>query len=258
MKKWTVLIVSMFWIFSDVLASPEPDVDAARRMLDQVHQQIQTPAIQEQLEALKLKQQQISQIFSQPLNHQSGLNLDALPEMGAEELQRMQQDVAKLLQRQGSSPLMEQIESQRYTDGPLLLVSFAMPDSQLVALARDAGRSGTTLVLRGLVDNDLMATSRRIRQLLDASQTEHLTLMVDPTLFQRFAVQQVPTLVVSESISACDDTACVTPRYAKVAGSAQLGYLLDVIQREARDPAIMNKASQFLSRLQMSDLETQP
>lgn len=54
--------------------------------------------------------------------------------------------------------------------------------------------------------------------------------MIDPTLFARFGIDQVPSVVVAEyAAGACTPEACPTPDHVKLAGDVPLRYALERI-----------------------------
>ena len=86
------------------------------------------------------------------------------------------------------------------------------------------------IVLRGLVDNSIEATMRAVHSLYVEGEKPETGAVIDPTLFQRFAVDQVPTVVVAEAAAgACTPTDCPIPEHVKIAGDVPLRYVLDRI-----------------------------
>ena len=87
----------------------------------------------------------------------------------------------------------------------------------------------TRNIFTGLIDDDFTKTFQAIRQ-LDAKRGSAL---VDPTLFERFKVTQVPTFIVPlEPIKACEsNNQCDVPRHIKAAGDVSLDYVLELVQR---------------------------
>ena len=54
--------------------------------------------------------------------------------------------------------------------------------------------------------------------------------MIDPTLFERFSVTQVPSVVVAEAAAGrCSPESCPVPKHTKIAGDVPLRYSLDRI-----------------------------
>jgi conjugal transfer pilus assembly protein TrbC len=111
-----------------------------------------------------------------------------------------------------------------------VFASFSMPDASLKSLIRQGELAGVPIVLRGLVDNSIEATMRAVHSLYEEDEKPESGALIDPTLFQRFAIDQVPTVVVAErAATACTPTDCPIPEHVKIAGDVPLGYALDRI-----------------------------
>lgn len=111
-----------------------------------------------------------------------------------------------------------------------VFASFSMPDASLRALIRQGELAGVPIVLRGLVDNSIEATMLRVRSLYKEGGSPESGAVVDPTLFARFGVDQVPTVVVAaHAAGACTPHTCPTPPHAKIAGDVPLRYALERI-----------------------------
>ncbi len=135
---------------------------------------------------------------------------------------------------------------------PVLLVSFSIPQASLRALAADAAGAGVTLVFRGLVNDSMDDTAAAMRRLLGRDQAlAGASFAIDPTLFDRFQVGRVPTLILPlEPLVACDQGGCAVPAHAKVSGEASIDYLLSTIARSAKDPRARLLAADRRKRLE--------
>lgn len=130
----------------------------------------------------------------------------------------------------------------------LVLVSFSMPADTLNALAEQAGKIGAPLVLRGLVGDSMEETAKRIAAL---HRTAGSSLAIDPTLFTRFGVDRVPTVVLPlQALRSCSEQDCPVPEHVKVAGEAGLDYLLGQIERKAREPAARTRAAELRKQME--------
>lgn len=135
--------------------------------------------------------------------------------------------------------------------GPSLMVfiSFAMPEAALARLAEQASRAQATLVLRGLVDGSLVRTASRVHSLIGTRKT---AVQIDPQAFDRYAVAQTPSFVLTrEGASAmpCATGLCPPAEgYVIVAGDVTLDYALRHIRRTA--PRFAKDASSLLQRLE--------
>ena len=111
-----------------------------------------------------------------------------------------------------------------------VFASFSMPDASLKALMQQGELAGVPIVLRGLVENSLEATMRAVHSLYKEGERPESGALIDPTLFQRFGIDQVPTVVVAEQAAGvCMPTDCPVPDHVKIAGDVPLRYALDRI-----------------------------
>lgn len=135
------------------------------------------------------------------------------------------------------------------TPGLLYFASLSVPETSLDRIIDQAVLSGAALVLRGLVKGgDLRATAERLGQLLKGRE---VAFLIDPTLFTRFDVRQVPAvvLVAGNGTARCADQACAdpTPPHWAVAGDVSLDYALESIVRLA--PEAGAAADPYLAKL---------
>ena len=70
----------------------------------------------------------------------------------------------------------------------IVFVSLGMPDNSLKQLAIEAEKIKVRLVIRGLLDNNFKTTMTRLQEL-------KIPVEIDPTLFELFEVERVPTFV---------------------------------------------------------------
>lgn len=111
-----------------------------------------------------------------------------------------------------------------------VFASFSMPEASLRALIRQGELAGVPIILRGLVENSVEATMQRVHTLYEEGETQESGAVIDPTLFARFGIDQVPTVVVAAyAAGACTPQSCPTPPYVKVAGDVPLRYALERI-----------------------------
>lgn len=135
--------------------------------------------------------------------------------------------------------------------GPSLMVfiSFAMPEKALVRLAEQASQTQATLVLRGIVDGSLARTASRVHSLIGSRKT---AVQIDPQAFDRYAVAQTPSFVLTRegaSATPCATGLCPPAEgYVIVAGDVTLDYALRHIRRTA--PRFAKDASSLLQRLE--------
>lgn len=72
----------------------------------------------------------------------------------------------------------------------MVFVSLGMADETLKSLSQQAKALGGVLVIRGLVENSFQKTHQRLKSL-------GIPIDIDPTLFERFEVTRVPSIVLA-------------------------------------------------------------
>ncbi len=77
-----------------------------------------------------------------------------------------------------------------------VFVSFSMPPRLLEQVLTDASRHHIPVVLNGLVNNSMNLTIKKITAL--ANSNPDISLQIDPLLFERFNIRQVPSMVVTK------------------------------------------------------------
>ena len=135
----------------------------------------------------------------------------------------------------GPDDLPELAETEeRYPGGVFLFASFSIPELSLKAILQDADRLGVPVVFNGFVDNSVVATEARVRALYE-DETISQGFIIDPTLFERFDVVAVPTLVsTTVDLDVCETSGCAddaTPPHDRVAGNIPLTSLLGIIAK---------------------------
>ena len=75
-----------------------------------------------------------------------------------------------------------------------VFVSFSMPKVLLLQTLNESARLNIPAYLNGLYENSMEKTAKKLQEL--AKDAPDLNLFIDPTLFERFDIKQVPALVV--------------------------------------------------------------
>lgn len=118
----------------------------------------------------------------------------------------------------------------------LVFVSFSMPMPTLKALARDVNRVGGKLVLRGLVKGNFPETLIKLQELQEE-------ILIDPTLFEAYQVERVPTFVLREKTT---ESAEEKMTYDVLRGNVSLGFTLEQF---AETGDVKGHAKQLLQNL---------
>lgn len=114
----------------------------------------------------------------------------------------------------------------------LVMVSYSMPSEAIARLASSASQVGATLVLRGMVDNSMEKTASLSADFI--KRYPNLQVQIDPTVFRRFEVTQVPTFVLTRGTG--EDKSCTkgcdpADSFVSVVGDVSLDYALEHITR---------------------------
>ena len=130
-----------------------------------------------------------------------------------------------------------------------VFASFSMPAASLRSLIEQGELAGAPVVLRGLVNNSIEDTMAAVLELYGEDRSQESGAVIDPTLFERFGVDQVPSFVVAEyAAAACTAESCPTPDHVQLAGDVPLRYALDRIAL-AR-PAFRHELRAVMNRLE--------
>ncbi len=138
----------------------------------------------------------------------------------------------------------------RYADQyAFLFASFSMPPQSLKAMLREGERLNVPVIFRGFVANSVHATQAALEEIYgDDEDVSGFT--IDPTMFVRFDVNVVPTLVVvSDVITPCETSGCEgdpVPVHDRLAGNIPLMAALEIVAGSGGDAA--TRASRILAR----------
>ena len=116
----------------------------------------------------------------------------------------------------------------------LVFVSLSLGSSTLKQLYKDSHKIGGRLILRGLYKDSFRLTQQKIRTL-------KIVVDIDPTLFERFKIREVPTFILTEPYQ--DNQPF---QYDQIAGNITLSYALEQFQKEGE----LKAATIFLTKLQ--------
>ncbi|MEE9452116.1 MAG: type-F conjugative transfer system pilin assembly protein TrbC [Gammaproteobacteria bacterium] len=157
----------------------------------------------------------------------------------AQDLVRQTQNPINTTVNIDGSNVLEQLQalvpaSDQITQGPILFVSFAMPDESLQAWIAQAVFLDIPVIVRGLHQDSLLKTQQKVASLLTDEQGG---LAIDPTLFKKFSITQVPTLVVANSDTDFD----------KVTGNVGMNTLLEMMVKHGEHS--QDVARQLLDRI---------
>lgn len=97
---------------------------------------------------------------------------------------------------------------------PLIFVSASIPIESLKRLAYQAVQHGAILVIRGMVKDSMTETAKLVDQI------DH-PIEIDPKLFERFEIKQVPVFVIPHKKA-----------WHKVSGNVELNFALESVNKD--------------------------
>ena len=119
----------------------------------------------------------------------------------------------------------------------LVFVSFSMPSASLYRLAKESVRIDAQLILRGLPGErkeDVLANLHRL-----STQAPDVSLLIDPTLFEDFSIQQVPVFIwpLTPCVKKTEtrNLSCSEGPYLRLAGDVDLEYVLEKMSEHEKD-----------------------
>jgi conjugal transfer pilus assembly protein TrbC len=120
----------------------------------------------------------------------------------------------------------------------MIFVSFSMNEASLKQWLQQGEQIQVPVVIRGLVDHSFKKTLQKIA---DLTRDNHGGVQLDPTLFQKFQIEQVPAVVVFKEASCLSSQSCLQD-YDVVYGNVTLEYALQTIvdQHDALSPLASN------------------
>jgi conjugal transfer pilus assembly protein TrbC len=110
-------------------------------------------------------------------------------------------------------------------DSPLFVcMSFSLKDSLWIEFSKEMEKIGGIFVLRGIPENSFKELAERIFEL--QSKGVSVPIQIHPKLFQNYAVQLVPAIVVADEDA-----------YDKISGNVTLKFALEKMAREGETKA---------------------
>lgn len=88
----------------------------------------------------------------------------------------------------------KEANQEKPTEGALYFVSFSIPEEGLKRMLHETKQYSIPATLRGLVNNDMKATTDAVMHLVNDGVTDGV--QIDPTLYTQYNIRSVPALVV--------------------------------------------------------------
>ena len=141
--------------------------------------------------------------------------------------------------------------SQNYTHIPrgiMLCVSLGMPDQVLRQYLRQANELQIPIIIRGMVNNNLKDTSKRIFTLLNPKNEPMITggVAIDPRPFRLANIQAVPALIVSDGYD-----------FDVVSGNSSLTNLLEVVEKNGSNDELTEMSQEVLAKVKKDEVKSE-
>lgn len=135
-------------------------------------------------------------------------------------------------------------EAPGATYGPLVFASLSVGKENLKVLAADAQKGQGAVVFRGVKNDDFRAMRAELTGMGEG-------FVIDPTLFKRFDITEVPTIVLPlEPVVPCEPEGCPAIAFVKVSGNVTVQAAMDYIQINSAQPKAKGLAGEILKRIQ--------
>jgi conjugal transfer pilus assembly protein TrbC len=111
----------------------------------------------------------------------------------------------------------------------LLFVSSSMPAASLTQWFIQAQRVKAVVIIRGLVNNSLLATKAWLKPFIEPIQDQG-GIEINPVAFEAFGIAQVPAVVVTTGKLQCiSNEQCIAPPFDVIYGNMSLYEALNAI-----------------------------
>ncbi|MBS0271680.1 MAG: type-F conjugative transfer system pilin assembly protein TrbC [Proteobacteria bacterium] len=110
-----------------------------------------------------------------------------------------------------------------------IFVSCSLGEKALLNVAQDAKKWGATLVLRGFKEGSYLKTAKALQKVV---QEVGQGFIIDPELFTLFAIQTVPTFVLSKPFHLSASERMQTPIHDRIQGHVSPKYALETFAKE--------------------------
>ena len=153
-------------------------------------------------------------------------------------------------------------QEERYESQVLVFISSSMPQKTIQNYLHQTREIGAALVFRGLINDSMKDTQAYWLKIMgineDQTEIEKTTekepiILIDPTLYERFDIKQVPITVVTESqIKPCQQNDCPTPVYHSVTGDVSLAWSLGLVSRQVDSDSLKTTLRPLIKHLERS------
>jgi type-F conjugative transfer system pilin assembly protein TrbC len=126
-----------------------------------------------------------------------------------------------------------------------IFISASVPEKSILHYLKQAQKIGALVVLRGLIEDSLPQTLKTVSSWKKESSLDNIIL--DPVAFERFKVNQVPSIVLAQADYPCPQGEnCTITAMDKMTGEISLDYAL---RKFSQSGDLQQEANNLLSQL---------
>lgn len=120
------------------------------------------------------------------------------------------------------------VNSNGHTPILFAFISLGMPENAIINILKEAKELKAKVYLRG-VKKDLKTT---IKVISDLSQKSGGSVLIDPTMFNKFSIDRVPAYVIAEKEPETSKyQSSLPPSFVKAYGDVTIEYFVDYVKR---------------------------
>ncbi len=121
----------------------------------------------------------------------------------------------------------ERTEKTNLKEVPIIIfVSFSMPKESIKGWIAQAQKAKAAIYIRGLINNSFKDTAKAISELVQNQENQAGGILIDPNLFKKYSITQVPAVVVIKNEKNDFDV---------IYGDVSLDYALDKISNSMQE-----------------------
>lgn len=105
-----------------------------------------------------------------------------------------------------------------------IFASFSLNDNVLKQMIDYAKTYDTQIVFRGLENNSFKLTAEHIQKIV--KEDDEASIIIDPTLFTKFEIKQVPSFILAKEEACADQMSC-SSMYDKISGNVTPKFALE-------------------------------
>lgn len=124
-------------------------------------------------------------------------------------------------------------------NGGMIFISLSLPDPLILQLCDGAARYHMPVIIRGLVDNNMPKTLKRLQWLAKSAKKKKMRfkgIAIDPVWFSAFHIDRVPAVLVTTRPANCiAQQQCPHQPFDVIYGTLSIQQALQALARDGQD-----------------------